>query len=80
MEPMRLKPFPTTVKTVGDFIRVKRLEYRIRQRDLAEKLSISVRELSAWELDLKQPTETQRMALVRLLGSPDGGPPILAHS
>jgi len=47
---------------------VKRLENRLKQLDLARKLGVPIFELRAWEMDEKQPTDSEREVLARAFG------------
>ncbi len=62
------KPCPTTVNTLGERIRVRRLEMRLTQSEMAGKLGISKFKLGLWERGHAVPTEAQRWNLVAVLG------------
>ena len=68
------KAFPTTPKTLGDYIKARRFEKGILQRELAAKLGVRKVYIQLWEQDRKTPTEAERARLVRLLGDLNGHP------
>jgi hypothetical protein len=43
------KPFPTTPKTIGDHLILKRVEADLSQAEVAAKLRVSDKTLRAWE-------------------------------
>jgi hypothetical protein len=51
------KPFPTTLKTFGDWLRAKRLILDLRQPQLATKLGISSCRLGLLERNQTPPTD-----------------------
>ena len=66
MKPKHRKPCPTTVKTLGEKLRVRRLEMGLTQLEMAEKLGISKFKLGHWERGYAQPTEAQRLSLITI--------------
>jgi DNA-binding transcriptional regulator YiaG len=62
------KPCPTTVKTLGEQVRIRRLEMGLTQPEMAAKLGVSKFRLGLWERGYDQPTEAQRFNLVSVLG------------
>jgi ribosome-binding protein aMBF1 (putative translation factor) len=61
------KAFPTTVKTLGDFIQAKRFEKGLCQSELAERLGVPISLVRQWEEDQQTPTETQWQSLTSIL-------------
>jgi DNA-binding transcriptional regulator YiaG len=64
------KSFPTSVKTIGNAIIVKRKEKGLTQMQLAAMLGVPISLVILWEADLRIPTKTNRQALVKCLGLP----------
>jgi DNA-binding transcriptional regulator YiaG len=62
------KPCPTTVKTFGEQLRVRRLELRLTQPEMAAKLGVSKFRLGLWERGVAKPTDAQHSNLVTVLG------------
>ena len=58
---------PTTVKTFGDRIMVKRFEMGLSQRQLAQLLGVTAGLVVQWENDLLQPHDCERQALAKVL-------------
>ena len=69
---MPRKAFPTSVKTVGDQIQVKRIEARLTQRELARKVGVTPQTVQAWELDAVTPSAEEVRLLCEVLGFPFG--------
>jgi ribosome-binding protein aMBF1 (putative translation factor) len=63
----RRKPLPTSIKTLGDLIRVKRCENRLSVGRVAIKMGIVAATVQAWESNESQPDEQQVRQLARLL-------------
>ena len=61
------KPLPTSVKTLGDLIHIKRYEKRLTRQQLAEKMGIAHTLIRAWERGASQPSEQQMEQLRKLL-------------
>lgn len=62
------KCIPTQLKTLGDHIRLKRLEAGFTKREVTKNLQIPMKLLSAWEHDICPPSEQEWAGLVSLLG------------
>jgi hypothetical protein len=61
-------PVPKKPKTIGEFLRKRRLELGLRQSEAARRLGISTVTLSRWECDKVYPTWTQQPGVVTYLG------------
>jgi DNA-binding transcriptional regulator YiaG len=61
------KVFPTTPKTSGDHLMVKRLEADLTQAEVAAKMKISDKKVRAWEYDRLFPTSAEKRILESLL-------------
>jgi len=61
------KPFPATVKTLGDQIYAARFEKGLDHSEVAQALGISTGLLSLWEKDRATPNQAQMKQLSRLL-------------
>jgi ribosome-binding protein aMBF1 (putative translation factor) len=59
---------PTKVKTVADWIRVKRYERGMGRHHLAAKMGIATSLVEAWELGLTQPNICHLRTMVTILG------------
>ena len=62
------KSLPTSVKTLGDQIRLKRHEKNLTPSKAAQLLGIPLSLFNAWELDLATPSQTQWGGLAGFLG------------
>jgi len=63
-------------KTLGDFLRKKRVEAGLPQRQVAEIVGVSTETIKMWEHNKTKPTGRFRQSAVAFLGfepSPDGG-------
>jgi DNA-binding transcriptional regulator YiaG len=69
------KAFPTTVKTLGDEIQVKRKESELSARKLAGMLSVPVATVTSWERGQSIPDPSQLALLSKLLGGGFHGDP-----
>jgi hypothetical protein len=49
------KPVPTIPKTVGDFLRKKRVEERLSQSEAALRIGVSTSSIKLWELNRTEP-------------------------
>src|SRR5437879_5381110 len=49
------KPFPTTPKTLGDYIKAKRFEKGLSQQQLAKQLGVTKASVCQWENDCCRP-------------------------
>ncbi len=58
---------PTTLKTLGDHIQVRRFEEGLLQSELAEKMGVTTSLIQLWENDDCLPDERQFKMLVSLL-------------
>jgi DNA-binding transcriptional regulator YiaG len=58
---------PTTASTVGDRIRIARLEQGVTRAELAKKLGVSIHTVKSWEWDEKQATACIREQIDQLL-------------
>jgi ribosome-binding protein aMBF1 (putative translation factor) len=61
------KPLPDSIKTLGDWIRVKRQEKNLTSSHLAAKMGIASALVRSWELDRVLPTEVQLQVLADFL-------------
>jgi DNA-binding transcriptional regulator YiaG len=63
----RRKPLPTSIKTLGDLIQIKRYEKCFTLWQLALKMGIPTRTVRAWERDADQPSVLQMDQLTKIL-------------
>ena len=49
------RPFPTEIRTLGDFLRKARIDQRLNQRQMAAKLQVTRRTIQMWEQDIEIP-------------------------
>jgi ribosome-binding protein aMBF1 (putative translation factor) len=63
----RCKSLPTSVKTLGDLIQIKRYEKKFALCKLAENMGIAHTLIRAWERDASQPNRQQMEQLKKLL-------------
>jgi ribosome-binding protein aMBF1 (putative translation factor) len=68
----RSKPLPTSIKTVGNWIQVKRQEKNLTPGHLALKMGIATALVRSWEDDTIQPDNQQLEVLANLLGFDTG--------
>jgi ribosome-binding protein aMBF1 (putative translation factor) len=61
------KLIPINVKTLGDYLLLKRIEADLSQPELAVKSGATVRKVKAWEHDQNLPTEVEWKLLVKIL-------------
>src|ERR1039457_6437685 len=61
------KLIPVNVKSLGDYLLLKRIEADLSQPELAVKSGASVRKVKAWEHDHITPTETEWQVLAGIL-------------
>ena len=61
------KVFPTTPKTLGGYLMVKRLEADLTQAEVAAKMRVSDKTLRAWEYDQSLPSQAERQRLIGIL-------------
>ncbi len=64
------KPFPATVKTLGDQIRVKRVEMRVSLKQLAKIMGVRVTKTRDWESDKAKPSPDELALLGQILDLP----------
>jgi DNA-binding transcriptional regulator YiaG len=62
------KAFPTTVKTLGDHIKAKRVEKGLTQRELAQTMNVCRDYIQDWERDRRMPSAGDWKKLVEILG------------
>jgi DNA-binding transcriptional regulator YiaG len=62
------KAIPTTPKTLGDHIRIKRYEKRLTMSQAAVMAEVTLAALQSFEQDAELPNELQWQTLERLLG------------
>jgi hypothetical protein len=61
------KVIPVRVKTLGDYLLLKRIQADLSQPELAIKARVTVRKVKAWEYDQNMPTPAEWKALARVL-------------
>ena len=61
------KLIPTDIKTLGDYLLLKRVKADLSQPELAEKTGFTVRKIKTWEHDWIIPTEAEWHVLARSL-------------
>ena len=67
-----LKHYPTEAKTLGDFLRQKRVDAGLSQRQLAEILGFTDTAIEKWEKNINRPTEPHRARIIQFLGFDPG--------
>ena len=60
--------YPAVVKTVGDHLRKRRLDLRLRQRDVADRLGVDTTTITNWELGHTVPGFGWMPAIIGFLG------------
>jgi DNA-binding transcriptional regulator YiaG len=68
----RLKQIPIAIRTLGDYIQAKRYEKGLHPYQVAGKMGIETRLVSAWESGIKKPDEKQWQMLSDLLSFDSG--------
>jgi ribosome-binding protein aMBF1 (putative translation factor) len=65
-----LKNYPVAPKTLGEYLRQKRVDLGLSQRKLAEMLDIGVTDTAVekWEKSQNRPTESHRRRIIEFLG------------
>jgi DNA-binding transcriptional regulator YiaG len=65
-----LKNYPAAPKTLGEFLRQKRVDLGLSQRKLAEMLAIGITDTAVekWEKNQNRPTESHRRRIIEFLG------------
>jgi DNA-binding transcriptional regulator YiaG len=61
------KPLPTSIKTIGDLIQIRRYEKRLTLWQLAQKMGIAAATVKAWERNTAQPNGQQMKQLAGVL-------------
>ena len=61
------KLIPTEVKTLGDYLLLKRIKADLSQPEVAAKTGFTVRKVKRWEHDRITPTETEWHILAKVL-------------
>jgi ribosome-binding protein aMBF1 (putative translation factor) len=64
------KSLPTVVRTIGDWIHIKRREKNMTACHLAVKMGIATALIHSWENGTRQPDRQQMKFLAKLLGIP----------
>jgi transcriptional regulator with XRE-family HTH domain len=64
----QIKPLPDGIKTIGDWIQVKRIEKNLTPCHLALKMGIATALVRSWEDGSSQPDTRQSEILANLLG------------
>ena len=62
------KLVPTEVKTLGDYLLLKRIKADLSQAELGAKTGFTVREIKTWEHDRRIPSEAEWQVLAPILG------------
>jgi DNA-binding transcriptional regulator YiaG len=62
------KAFPTSPTTLGERIRINRIEKGLLQSEMAEKLGVSRFQVGKWERNLVKPTESELAVVADFLG------------
>jgi len=64
----RNSAYPVQVVTIGDHLRERRLEQKLRQRDVAKQFEVSVNTITRWELGQREPYFRNLPAIIQFLG------------
>jgi ribosome-binding protein aMBF1 (putative translation factor) len=67
-KPKNYKPLPESIKSLGDWIQVKRREKNLTPGHLAAKMGIATSLVLSWEDGKSQPDRQQMKALESLFG------------
>jgi DNA-binding transcriptional regulator YiaG len=62
------KPLPDSIKTIGDWIQVKRQEKNLTHSHLAVKMGIATALVRSWESSSRRPDSQQLKVLSSVLG------------
>jgi ribosome-binding protein aMBF1 (putative translation factor) len=62
------KPVPTTLKTLGDHIHIKRYEKRLSLSQVADYVGVTMTVIKSFESDAELPNDSQLQSLQKLLG------------
>jgi DNA-binding XRE family transcriptional regulator len=60
--------YPTNPKTIGEFLRQKRIQEEWTQSQMAEKLGVCLTTIVKWERNVSMPPERLRARIVAYLG------------
>jgi len=65
-----LKHYPASPKTLGEFLRQKRIDLQLSQRQLADILELGIADsaVEKWEKSQNCPTPEHRKGIVKFLG------------
>ena len=65
-----LKNYPIAPKTLGEYLRQKRVDLGLSQRKPAEMLAIGITDTAVekWEKNQNRPTESHRTRIIEFLG------------
>jgi transcriptional regulator with XRE-family HTH domain len=71
-----LKNYPTAPKTLGEYLRLKRVDLELSQRKLAEMLDIGITDTAVekWEKRQNRSTESHRRRIIEFLGFDPAAP------
>jgi len=74
-----LKNYPAAPKTLGEFLRQKRVDLGLSQRKLAEMLAIGITDTAVekWEKNQNRPTESHRRRIIEFLGFDPATPKLI---
>jgi DNA-binding transcriptional regulator YiaG len=61
------KAIPTLIQTLGDYLLLKRFEKGLSQRQVAQRVDVTILTVKQWEGDRQTPTEAEWLALKDLL-------------
>ncbi len=66
--------YPQTLKTLGDHLRKRRLDLKLLQREVAQKLGVGESSIYNWENNLTKPALRYIPKIVKFLGYAPYGP------
>jgi DNA-binding transcriptional regulator YiaG len=77
-----LKNYPAAPKTLGEFLRQKRVDLGLSQRKLAETLGIGITDTAVekWEKNQNHPTAAHRSRIIEFLGFDPATPNLTGES
>lgn len=64
----RSSEYPRELKTIGDHLRARRLDLRLRQQDVAKKISVNRQTICNWEVGRDQPDFWYMPKVIEFLG------------
>jgi transcriptional regulator with XRE-family HTH domain len=66
----RPKPtaYPRTINTLGDHIRTRRLDLKLRQKQVADQIGVDEATITNWERNAAVPAVRHMSAIIRSLG------------